>query len=978
METTRISHYRILEKLGAGGMGEVYLAEDTKLGRKVALKLLGEEFTTNRDRVNRFEQEACAASALNHPNILTIHEVGVDNGRHFIATEYIDGVTLRKKMGRTPIELNEILDISIQVTSALEEAHAAGIIHRDIKPENIMIRRNGYAKVLDFGLAKLTEETIDRTPSNAEASTRVLVQTDAGVVMGTSHYMSPEQTRTHKVDGRSDIWSLGVVMYEMVAGRVPFEGETPTDIIVAINQKEPLPLARFAPQVPAELEWIIHKALRRDREERYQTAKELLTDLRRLKQRLEFEAELERSVAPDRLGTATTISNAALVSTILEKGPKTSQITEAPSMSSAEYIVSEIRRHKKGAGVIAAVFVVAVVAAVFLYYSRRTPALTEKDTVLLADFVNTTGEPVFDGTLKQALTVQLGQSPFLNIFPDERVREALRFMGRSSDERVTKDVAREICERQGLKAMLVGSISSLGSHYVITLEALNAHTSDAIAREQVEAESKEKVLSALGQAASQFREKLGESLGSIKKYDVPVEQATTSSLEALKAFTTGTEQLHSGHPDQAVSFYKRAIELDPNFAMAYARLAVYYGNTTQLELAQQNAQKAYDLRDRISERERFYVSEKYHNYITGDIDKAIETLQAWERTYPNDFIPHNNLAVNYVNIGRYEEALKEAQESARLNPKNITSMANVIDGFIHLNRLDEARQLFEQLKQQNPDAVETHFYTCNLAFLNGDQRVLDNEAQWFRGKPYEPDFLGAQSGAAAFAGQLRKSADFTKRGAELLNNQDRKENASQYLIGLATTAATFGNCQQAKQSVAEGLALSRGRISISGATLSLAACNEGAQTQTLIDEASKRFPKDTATMAIVLPVSRAQLEMNRGNYPQALQLLEPARRYELGGIAGFFINYVRGTIYLKQKMGQEAATEFQKILDHRGVDIYSSLYPLAHLGLARAAAFTGDAAKSRKAYQDFFALWKDADADLPILIEAKKEYEQVK
>src|SRR6266576_1598719 len=601
MEASKISHYRILEKLGAGGMGEVYLAEDMKLGRKVALKILSDEFTTNRDRLSRFEQEACAASALNHPNILTIHEVGVDDGRHFMATEYIDGITLRRKIGGTPLETREILDISIQVASALEEAHAAGIVHRDIKHDNIMIRRNGYAKVLDFGLAKLTERSVDRSASDGEASTRVLVQTDAGVVMGTSHYMSPEQARGKPVDARSDIWSLGVVMYEMVAGRTPFEGETSTDVLVSITQKEAPPLARFAPSVPPELDWIITKALRKDRDERYQTIKELLTDLRRLKQKIEFEAELERSVSPDTLGRST-ISAAGAAPTISDRVPPTVEQTGAHAPSSAEYIVSEIKRHKTSAGIIAALFVLVVGAGIFFYF-RHAQALTDKDTVLLADFVNTTGEPVFDGTLKQALAVQLGQSPFLNIYPEERVREALRFMGRSPDDRVTRDVAREIGQRQGLKAMLSGSIASLGSHYVITLEAVNVQSGDAIAREQGEADSKEQVLTTLGRVASQLRQKLGESLGSIKKFDAPIEQATTSSLEALKAFSQANDLRAQGHDLESIPIYKHAIEIDPNFALAYARIGVVYNNWGETELAKEYSQKAYDLRDRVSERE---------------------------------------------------------------------------------------------------------------------------------------------------------------------------------------------------------------------------------------------------------------------------------------------------------------------------------------------------------------------------------------
>lgn len=983
MDLTRISHYRIVEKLGAGGMGEVYLAEDMKLGRKVALKLLSEEFTSHRDRLQRFEQEASAVSVLNHPNILTIHEVGSENGRHFIATEFIDGVTLRRKIASSPLGMHEVLEISVQVASALEEAHAAGIVHRDVKPENIMVRRNAHVKVLDFGLAKLTEKAVEYTPSDSEASTKVLVQTDAGVVMGTSHYMSPEQARGKPVDARTDIWSLGVVMYEMAAGRVPFEGDNSTDALVAITQKEPPPLARFAPAAPAELEWIIAKSLRKDRDERYQTAKELLTDLRRLKQRLEFEVELERSVAPDKVTGKTTISERMAAATNADSAARTAQLSGVQHMlsglqhmSSAEYIVSEIKRHKAGAGIIAALFVLLVGAGVFLYFNRAQ-ALSAKDTVLLADFVNTTGEAVFDGTLKQALSVQLGQSPFLNIFPDERVRETLRYMGRSPDDRLTRDVAKEICERQGIKAMLIGSVASLGSHYVITLEAINAHSGEAIAREQVEAESKEQILGALGKAASKLREQLGESLSSIQRYDVPVE-ATTSSLEALKAFSLGTEQFNSGHQLEAAPSYKHAIELDPNFAMAYAKLAVCYGNMAQLELAEQYAQKAFDRRDRVSERERFYISEKYYNYVTAEIDKAIEVLQAWARTYPNDFIPHNNLAVNYGSVGRWPDALKEAQESVRLYPKNTNANGNVIDAFIRLNRYDEARQLLGPLQTENPDAVDVHFYGYTLAFLSGDLAAIDREAQWFNGKPYEADLFGVQAVAAAFSGKMSQAAALTKRAVDLLVVQDRKENVSQLWVGLALAKAELGNCQQAKENLAKGLALSRGRIPISVAALTYAVCNDAGQTQSVSDEALKRFPKDTANNAIMLPLTRAQLETNRGNFEQALQALEQLRIFELGGISGFLVNHLRGQVYLKQRRGAEAAVEFQKILDHRGIDVFSPLYPLAHLGLARAAAVNGDNAKSRKEYQDFFALWKDADPDLPILLEAKKEYEALK
>ena len=974
MVASKVSHYKIIEKLGAGGMGEVYLAEDSKLGRKVALKILSEEFTTNRDRLSRFEQEASAASALNHPNILTIHEVGFDEGHHFIATEYIDGATLRRRIASGPIELKEMLDISVQVASALEEAHAAGIIHRDIKPDNIMIRRNGYVKVLDFGLAKLTDHSTDSSILDGEAATRMLVHTSAGVVMGTSHYMSPEQARGKPVDGRSDIWSLGVVMYEMVAGRTPFEGETSTDVVVAITQREPAPLARFAPTVPAEIDWIIAKALRKDREERYQTIKELLTDLRRLKQRLEFEAELERSVAPDSI-TRSSLTSLAGSPTVPEKALPTVAKTVS-HVSSAEYIVNEIKQHKLGAGLLAALFMLAVGAGVFLYF-RHAQALTDKDTILIADFINTTGEPVFDGTLKQALSVQLGQSSFLNIFPEERVRETLRFMGRSPDERVTKDIGREIAERQGIKALLVGSIAPLGSHYAIMLDAVNARTGDPIAREQIEADSKEKVLTSLGSAATNLRQKLGESLSAIKKSEVPIEQATTSSLEALKAYAMGNEARMQGKGREAAAFYQRAIALDQNFAMAYGRLAVFYGNMGQLESAKQYAEKAFALRDRVSERERLYISEKYYNYVTGEIDKAVEVLQSWASQYPSDFIPHNNLALNYMYFARYEDALKEALEATRLSPNATSARDNLIGSFIGLGRFDEAEQANNELRKLSPDYAAAHFVAYFFAFFRGDKQAMVREAEWFKGKPEEAEFTSTVAATELFNGRLKSAETLTRQAVDMLKKQDRKENAAQNLINLGANQALMGNGEVAKKTVNEGLSLARTRMSLSTAALVFASCNDSAKAQSLLDELMKTYPKDTL-VAMQAALTKAQMEKSKGNLTQAMQLLDSAKSYDMGFITGSTNNYLRGELYLQQHLGNEAAAEFQKIIDHQGIDGLSATHPLSHLGLGRAAIVRGDTATARKEYQNFFALWKDADPDLPVLIQAKKEYESIK
>jgi serine/threonine protein kinase/tetratricopeptide (TPR) repeat protein len=973
---TKLGRYEIRSPIGAGGMGEVYLASDTELDRTVAIKILPERLASDHQRLQRFIQEAKSASALNHPHILTIHEIGLSGNLHFIATEFIDGETLRHRINEG-MTLLEILEVSSQAANALAAAHAAGIIHRDIKPENIMVRRDGYIKVLDFGLAKLTEPKDSTT--DTEAPTRAMVNTGAGTVMGTANYMSPEQAKGTHIDSRSDLWSLGAVLYEMVTKHVPFAGETPTETISLILQKEPPPLTRFAHEVPDELERIVTKALTKDPEQRYQTAKDLLIDLRNLKRKIEVDAEIDRTVPPElRAAVSTgagygrsTASGTVAAQTVTGPG-------SAPQASSAEYIVNQISRHKKAVVVMAAVFVVALALAGFWYFSHRSPALTEKDTVLLADFVNTTGEPVFDGTLKQALAVQLGQSPFLNIFSDERVNETLRFMGRSANERITMDVAREICERQGIKAMIVGSIAELGSHYVVTLEALNARAGDSIAREQAEADSKEQVLKALGKAASQLREKLGESLSSIKKFDAPIEQATTSSLEALKSFTQGNEQRVAGHDLEAIPFYKRATELDPNFALAYARLAVAYSNRFQTELAAQYSQRAYELRDRVSERERFYISEKYASYVTGDREEAINVLKAWAQSYPNDYIPHNNLAVDYNLLGQYDESLKESREAVALSPNNASSLVNHIDAFIKLNRFDEARKVLEQTLGQNPDRGAYHLYSYWLAFIRGDQETMKRDLDWWQTKTTQPDYFELQAATAAFNGQWSKALDFARRSTALLSSQDRKENAAQDEANIAFFEAVLDLCQQSKEAAARSLALSRARIGLTMTAMALAVCGEMVQAQSIADDLQKRFPKETTTIAIMLPMIRAAIETSRGNPAQAIADLQPASRFDFGSAAGIWMSYFRGQAYLKQRLGKEAAAEFQKILDHRGIEPMSPLYPLAHLGLARGAALAGDTAQARKAYQDFFAAWKDADPDLPILIEAKKEYEQLK
>jgi len=977
-------------------MGEVYLADDTRLGRKVAIKFLSIELTRDKNRVSRFEQEARAASALNHPNIITIHEMGDEEGRHFIATEYIDGITLRRRIAREPMDLGEVLDIALQITSALQEAHAARIVHRDIKPENIMIRRNGFVKVLDFGLAKLTEAASSSGETNSGAPTLAWIDTDPGLVIGTSQYMSPEQARGKVVDARTDIWSLGIVLYEMVAGRAPFEGETKTDVIVAIAKNDPLPLARFSQSVPQEFEWIVMKALRKNVDERYQSVKELDSDLRKLKQRLEFQTELERSVANETLASSLGASGLALsglgASSTWQPQPQTeassrihSTASAAPGpdstrASSLEYLVSGAQRHKMRSALIG-IAVVGLIATLawatgYLPFLTKPAALTEKDTILLADFVNTTGEVVLDETLKQALAVQLSQSPFLNILPDDRLHDALRFMGRSPDERVTRDIAREICERQGIKAMLLGSVSRLGTNYVISLEALNSRTGATIASEQIESESKEQILKALGQGASSLRKKLGESLSSIQKFDAPIEQATTSSLDALRAYSLGAEQHSSAKYFEAIPLYKRAIELDPNFAIAYARLALAYNNTRQFELSREASQKAYELRDRVSEREKFFVSWSYYGGVTGEWEKTDEVLELWRRTYPQDWIPLNSLALRHTVVGPFERAAEEANEAIRLNPNSALPRSNLGYAFIGLNRFDEAKNVFQQSLAQKLETTNIHSGLFYVAAIGSDSAAMKQQVDWATGRPDEYVAQNWQAQAAEFSGQLGKADEFSDRAIALAQRRELKEIVGQALLARAVRHATVHRCQQVNDLTTRALDISRDRSSLITAATAMALCKQAGPAQALVDELSKKFPTDSLMNAVSLSLIRAQMELGRGNAAQALQLLETARQYDVAG--SFWPQYLRGQAYLNQKNGAQAAAQFKTILDHRGWYPLSPLYPMAQLGLARAALLENDSAKARKAYQDLFVLWRDADPDIPMLVEARREYAELK
>jgi len=957
-------------------MGEVYLAQDSKLDRKVALKLLPEAVASNQERMRRFVQEAKAASALNHPNIITIYEVGETDSRHFISTEFIDGETLRRKM-KKGLKLNDVLEVSIQVASALAAAHAAGIVHRDVKPENIMVRRDGYIKVLDFGLAKLTEA--EGGTADPEAATKTLVNTDAGTVLGTATYMSPEQAKGRYMDRRTDLWSLGAVIYEMVAGHVPFEAETSSEVIGLILNKEPLPLARFDRETPAELDRIVTKALTKDLDERYQTAKDLLVDLKRLRRQHDLEVEIERTAPPDFRSLSATGSHKAAVSeqvTASAAGATVSnQVTH--QLTSAEYIVTEIKRHKKGFALTGAVVFALVLATVgYFMFARRTAALTDKDTILLTDVVNTTGDSVFDGTLKQGLAVQLGQSPFLNLFSDARIRQTLRLMGHSPDDRVTSEIGREICQRQGLKALITGSIASLGSHYVLTLEAINSQSGEVLANEQGEAESKEQVLKTLSEVASKLRERLGESLSSIERFDAPLE-VTTSSLEALKAYSLAVDEANRGKWPESIQQHQHALELDPNFAAAYYGIAVSYANTGQPKLAAEYTTKAYALRDRVSEREKLRIIGFYYFTVTGELDKNIENQELYNNTYPRDDRGFVGLSVAYDRIGQWEKSAQAAGEAIQRNPNTVPPNTNLARAFIRLQRYDESLAVLDRaFKQYKLESDIFHTWLYDIAFIRGDTANMKHEVEALAGKPGEYAAVDWQANSSAFNGQWKLAQDFSRRSIELASQNKAKEVGAQYAAEQALRAAVFGQCAQTKSAAAQALSLEHNQVSLTRSALALALCNEINETQPLVADLNKEYPLFTQVNGIWLPPTRAALELDRGNAAQAVSELEAARAYEPAG--EYWPQYVRGLANLKLGKGSEAATEFQKILDHRGYAPLSPLFPLAQLGLARAAVLQNDTTKARKAYEDFFALWKDADNDIPVLIEAKKEYEKIK
>lgn len=933
-----ISHYRIVERIGVGGMGLVYKAEDCKLERFVALKFLSKDLAGNFHAIKRLEREAKAASALNHPNICTIYDIAEEHGQTFLVMEYLEGMALKHRIGGRPLPLLLAFELAIEIADALDAAHIRGIIHRDIKPDNIFVTAKEHAKILDFGLAKVVA---DECAGLSKLSTVSEVDlTGPGAAVGTIAYMSPEQSRGEDVDTRTDLFSFGAVLYEMATGRMAFPGKTAAIVHEAILNRAPPSATHAISGAPSGLDAIIAKALEKERKLRYQSAGEIRTDLQRLKRDLQ---------ACDTGGQIT--------------GARPRPV----AAKSLRWVVATSL----------AILLTGLALSGWLLRFHRARPLTDKDTIVISDFINTAGDPVFDGTLRQGLSAQIGQSPFFRVISEDHVRETLRLMGQQPDARLTPEIARELCVRTGSAAVIDGSIAKLGTQFVINLKTVNCPTGDALAEVQATAGSKEQVLQALVDATTSIRIKLGESVGTVEKFNAPIEQVTTPSLDALQAYSFGRRMMNKQDQAAAVPFFQRAVNLDPNFAMAYASLGVvYYSYSDKDSLGY--FQKAYELRERVCDRERLYIEAHYHAYVTGNLEKSRQVNEMWAQSYPRDSVPLYNLSLGiYPQLGEYNNALERASALMHLEPEDCSSYESLVSSLVRLNRLGEARAAATQARAKKLDCL-LRLAVYDLAFLQNDARGMAQQIEEGSADSAEVEglLLRAAADTAGYSGRLRVATGLSQRGIGEFRRAGMKEQAAWLQALSAVREGLFGNGVEAIQQAEMALELATSRDVQYGAGLALAFAGNSRQAQEAAVALAKRFPDDTVVQTNFLPTLRALLALKRNDTSGAITALKVADPYELGhiDIGSLYPVFVRGKAYLAAKQPRAAMAEFQKILDHPGIVVNEPIGALTRLNLARARRLSGDRKKARAAYQDFLTLWKDADPDIPILKQAKAEY----